>query len=82
MKKVKGFSFNTVDDKDIIDYLDEQTNQSGYIKELIRKDMKQNNIEEIVKKQIEKYLENLNLTTKKEETVQIDTAEVMNILNL
>jgi len=44
--------------------------------------MKQNNIEEIVKKQIEKYLENLNLTTKKEETVQIDTAEVMNILNL
>jgi len=81
MKKVKGFSFNTINDKDVMDHLDEQTNQSGYIKELIRKDMNQNDIEEIIRKQIEKYLEGMQLKTH-EEAMPIDTAEVLNIMNL
>ena len=32
---------NKITDKDILDYLDGITNKQGYIKELIRKDMKQ-----------------------------------------
>jgi len=81
MKIVKGFSFNTIEDKELLDHLDNQTNRSGYIRELIKKDMKENSIEELIKSQIEKYLEGIDIKTK-EETVSIDTAEVLNILNL
>lgn len=83
MKKVKGFSFNTETDKNLLDHLNNQPNQSNYIKELIRKDMQDNSIEEIIKRHIQDYLENMDIKAdKKEETVSIDTDEVMNILNL
>lgn len=80
MKRVKGFSFETEEDKDIINHIESQPNQSMYIKELVRKDMRATSIEEIVRQQIEKYLEGLEF--KKEKSVSIDTDEVMNILQL
>lgn len=81
MKRVKGFHFNIIEDKDVIEYIEKQPNQSNYIKGLVRKDIQGSSIEEIVRQQIEKYLEGIELKTK-EKSVRIDTEEVLNILNL
>ena len=81
MIKVKGFGYDTEKDKNVIEHIQKQPHQANYIWSLVRQDMNKESIEEIVRKQIEKYLENMNLT-KKEETVSIDTEEVLNILNL
>lgn len=39
IKQIK-FNFNKINDKDILDHLAKQENRQGYIKELIRKDIK------------------------------------------
>lgn len=57
MKKVKGFSYDTIKDKDVIEQIDKQGNGSQYIKDLIREDMKGSNIQELVRKAVDEYLE-------------------------
>lgn len=42
--KIIPFRLNVDGDKDIIDKLDEKENKSGYIKDLIRKDIKNDGI--------------------------------------
>ena len=57
MKRVKGFNFDTVDDKGIIEHIEKQGNQSNYIKELVKKDMKGSDMQELVRKAVDEYLE-------------------------
>lgn len=65
MRKTKGFSYNPEKDNDVINHIDIQQNGSQYIWNLVRKDMEQNDIEIIIKKQIEKYLQGLDLSVGK-----------------
>lgn len=81
MKRVKGFNFDTVEDREIIEHIENQPNQSSYIKELVRKDMNKESIEEIIKKQIEKYLEGFEMKST-EKSTQIDVSEIQNILQI
>lgn len=81
--KTKGFGYDPVKDKAVIDYIDQQQNKSKYILDLVRQDMKKNDIEEIVKRQVEKYLQGCELQAgKKEKGIEIDANEINNILNL
>lgn len=48
IKKVKGISYDDVEDQDIIEYLDEKDNFSRYILNLIRNDIIQNNKIQVV----------------------------------
>lgn len=57
MKRVKGFNFDTVEDKSIIDHIEKQGNQSNYVKELVRNDMKGSDMQELVRKAVDEYLE-------------------------
>lgn len=83
MRKVKGFSYDPVEDKDVIEHLNKQQNSSVYIKELIRKDMQNNSIEEIVRQQIEKYLQELDISAgAKGNGLSMDAEEIRNILCL
>lgn len=59
MKRIKGFNFDTEEDKKIIEHIEKQGNQSSYIKELVKKDMEGNNLEELINKQVDKYLESM-----------------------
>ena len=68
MKKTKGFSYNTETDMDVINHIRKQPHQANYILELIRADMfesKNTNIEEIVKRYVEIYYNNINLNLDK-----------------
>lgn len=82
--KTKGFSYDPEEDMDVIDHLDKQPNFSLYLKELVRKDMKNNSIEEIVKRQIEKYLQGMNLSAgiNNKNTMEISELDIKNILDL
>lgn len=92
MKKVKGFSYDTEKDKDIIDHIDDQPNGSKYIWNLVRKDIDNNQykIKEIIKEEITKQLNNYNLESnrnRKKETIEkekntIDTQAITDILNM
>lgn len=57
MKKVKGFSYDTVKDKDVIHHINNQGNGSQYIWSLVREDMKDSNMQELVRKAVDDYLE-------------------------
>lgn len=57
MKKIKGFNFDTIKDKLVLQHIEKQGNQSRYIKALVIKDIHGTNIEEVVKMQVEKVLE-------------------------
>lgn len=81
MIKVKGFSYHVEKDKDVIDYIKTKPNGSRYIKDLIRKDMSKDSIEEIVKKEIEKYLKGKNIADKKV-VANVDTQNIMDILSM
>jgi len=81
MKKVKGFNFDTIKDRDVIEHIEKQPNQSSYIKELVRRDMNKEGIEEIVRKQIEKYLEGLEVK-RKDNDMPINADSIMDILRL
>ncbi len=83
MRKTKGFSYDPEEDRDIIEYLDKQQNFSMYIKELVRRDMQQNDIEEIVRRQIEKYLQGMDLSAGRyRNTMEISEIDIKNILDL
>ena len=43
MRKVKGFAYDVVKDKEAIDHLGKQHNQSRYILDLIKEDMEGGN---------------------------------------
>lgn len=57
MNKTKGFNYNIEKHQHIIEYIEKQPNQSQYILNLVEKDMKGTNIQELVKKEVDKYLE-------------------------
>ncbi|MEY8416348.1 hypothetical protein AAK964_08600 [Tissierella praeacuta] len=59
MKRVKGFNFDTEADKEIIEHIERQGNQSDYIKKLVKNDMESTDLEEFIKKQVDKHLENI-----------------------
>jgi hypothetical protein len=81
--KTKGFCYDPVKDKAVIDHIDSQQNGSQYIWELVRKDMTENNIEEVVRKQIEKYLQGLELSTgNNKKTIDINENDIKDILGM
>lgn len=57
MNKTKRFNYNIKKHQHIIEYIEKQPNQSQYILNLVENDMKDMNLEEIVKKEVDKYLE-------------------------
>lgn len=57
MQKVKGFTYDTERDKEVIDYIDRQGNGSKYIWSLVKKDMEENNVETIVRRILNEHLE-------------------------
>lgn len=82
MKKVKGFSYDTEKDKDVIEYIEKQPHQANYIWNLVRKDMckTESEVEELVRKYIEKYLKDKKIDIKEESKISFD--DVKNLLNL
>lgn len=83
MKKVKGFSYDTEKDKDVIEHIEKQPHQANYIIELIRKDMNNKNdeIEELVKKYVKEILKNKNIELK-ENNNRVSKNDVMDLLNI
>lgn len=88
MKRVKGFGYDTEKDMDAIEHIDKQPHQGNYILNLVRADMNKKrldkgSIRDIVRKEIEKYLEDADVEIKtKEKLVSINAQEVMNILDM
>ena len=83
MRKIKGFSYNPNKDNDVIMHIDKQGNGSKYVWELVRKDMRSQSIETIVKKYVEEYLRNIELPSKaSKQIIDIDTEEIKNILKI
>lgn len=83
MRKTKGFAYDPENDKDIIDHIDNQPNRSQYIRELIRKDMKDNSIESIIQKCIERYLQNSKAAADLlQQSTNIDANDIQSILDL
>ena len=86
MRRTKGFSYDPEDDKDVIDHLNKQQNFSTYIKDLVRKDMKGNDIVEIINRQIEKYLKDFDYSKEplpsRNESFEVDSNDILSILNL
>lgn len=83
MKKVKGFSYDTEKDKDVIEYIQKQPHQANYIWNLVRKDMQSNNdqIEDMVRKYVEKILKEKNIEIKDKKKTNISKNEVMEFLS-
>lgn len=82
MKKVKGFSYDTEKDKDIIEHLQKQPNQSQYIWSLVRQDMgKDNDIEKLVKMYVEEILKSKNIKFDDKNT-NITQKSVMGLLSV
>lgn len=81
MKKVKGFSYDTEKDKDLIEHIGKQPNYSQYIWSLVRKDMNKESIESLIQKEIQKYLDKFEINSQENEA-EIDSNEVINILNM
>lgn len=84
MRRTKGFSYDPEKDQDVIDHITKQLNGSQYIWTLVRKDMHENDIEEIIEQKIKKYLQNMDLSTgsKEKNSIDIDENDILNILNL
>lgn len=82
MQKTKGFSYDDELDRDVIKQIEKQPHQANYIKSLIRADMykKDNDIELLVKKYVDKILEDKNL--KADDKQKIELNNVMDLLNL
>jgi len=79
MNKVKGFNYDTIKHKSIIDHIKKQPNQSQYIWVLVERDMK-NNMEDIIRKYIDEYLRKTNIKT--EQKTEINTSSIKEILNM
>lgn len=60
MKKVKGFTYDVEKDKDVIEHINKQPNNSAYLIDLVRKDInrKDDLTLEIIRNEIKKYIEN------------------------
>jgi hypothetical protein len=83
VRKTKGFSYDPEIDKDVINHIDSQQNGSQYVWGLVRADMSENSIENIVNRQIKKYLQDHEITAgSKEKDIKLDANEIKNILNL
>lgn len=82
MKKVKGFSYDTEIDRSVIEHIEKQPIQNKYIWNLVRDDMNKsdNEIEELVRKYVEKMLKGMDI--KKVEGNKVDINSVMDLLNL
>lgn len=59
MNKTKGFNFDTEKDKDVLDHIEKQGNQSEYIKRLVRDDMKRNSLESIIRREVDRHLKEI-----------------------
>lgn len=83
MKKVKGFSYDTEKDKDVIEHIEKQPHQANYIIGLVKKDMNNKNdkIEELVKKYVKEMLEDKNIELK-ENNNKISKNDIMDLLNI
>lgn len=82
MRKTKGFSYDPAKDKDVMEHI-RRNGGSQYVWELVRKDMKANSIEDLIRRQIEKYLQGMNRLAGKEKIVMdIDETDIKNILDL
>lgn len=65
MKRVKGFLFDIQKDKDIIEHIEKQGNQSKYIKDLVKKDMESKDLSLLIRKEVDKHLEEIANSIKK-----------------
>lgn len=85
-RRVKGFSYDPIKDREVINHIDKQQNGSQYIWQLVRKDMKDTNIIDVINNQIEKYLKNSEIRCKKEPSttaeLDINEDEIKNILGM
>jgi hypothetical protein len=83
VRKTKGFSYDPEKDQDVMQRIADQQNGSQYIWELVRKDMKVNSIEDMIQRQIEKYLQGMSFLAGKEKiAMDIDANDIKNILDL
>ena len=81
MNKVKGFNYDDVEHKDIIEHLNKQENTSKYIRELVKKDMsKEDNEEKKIEEIIKRLLANKNIIVEEKFDVNVDS--INDILNL
>lgn len=81
MKRTKGFVYDTERDKDVIEHIESQPIQSKYIWDLVRADMnKVDDIEELVKKYVEKILKDKNLEVDNKNKIELNS--VMDLLNI
>ena len=84
MKKIKGISYDTVEDRDVVDHIAKQPLQNKYVWDLVRADMNKTDkdIEEIVKKYVEEILKDGNIKMKDKESVNISKNDVMDLLKI
>lgn len=82
MKRVKGFSYDTETDKDVIEHIEKQPVQNKYVWNLIRNDMNKsgNEIEMLVEKYVREMLKDMDV--KKVDDNNVDINSVMDLLNL
>lgn len=83
MRKIKGFSYNIVDDADVIEHIEKQPIQSKYIWGLVRKDMKggDSDIEVLVKKYVSKLLKDKELVSNNSQQ-KVTNDAINNLLNI
>ncbi len=82
MKRTKGFAYDTEVDRDVIEHIEKQPIQNKYIWDLVRADMNKsdNNIEELVRKYVEKILKDKNLEVNNKSKIELDS--VMDLLSI
>lgn len=79
MKKVKGFTYDTEKDKDVIEYIEKQPNQSRYIWNLVRQDMNKNSLENLVRQYVEEILKEKNIKLDQKSITKNDIVQLLNI---
>lgn len=79
MKKVKGFTYDTEKDKDVIEYIEKQPNQSRYIWNLVRQDMNKNSLKNLVRQYVEEILKEKNIKLDQKSITKNDIAQLLNI---
>ena len=81
--KVKGFTYDVIKDKDVIEHLNKQQNFSVYLKELVRADMKKEDIKTIIRAEIKKALKDIEIDTKdKKQEIELDVNEIGRIMGI
>lgn len=79
MKKVKGFTYDAEKDKDVIEYIEKQPNQSRYIWNLVRQDMNKNSLKNLVRQYVEEILKEKNIKLDQKSITKNDIAQLLNI---